>query len=148
MYFPVQVFLFSPWCLFHGTMYMCCGAAEFAASPCMYRKHRCRLRKDLQLPLTLKGSKEDLQFIRILPHPSHHFMCLFSASVPFPYLRILDVLLYVGAYKRLLILTDVLGPNFEQQSIKCPGQFCSLCAVGWSMPVHTAVYQLQAWAVC
>lgn len=69
----------------------------------MYTKHRCRLRKNLQLPLTLKGSKEDLQFIRILPHPSNHLMYLFNVSVPFPYLRVLDILLYVETCKRHLL---------------------------------------------
>jgi len=79
---------------------MACGPAEFVPSSYMSTKHRCRLRKDLQLPLTLKGSKEDLQFIRILPHPSNHFMYLFNVSVPFPYLRVLHILLNVEACRR------------------------------------------------
>lgn len=96
---------------------MSCGPAEFATHPCIYTKHKCRLRKPLQLPLTLEGSKEDLQFVRILPHPSSHFMYLFNVSVPFPYLRVLDILLCVEACKRLLLgrgvfLTHVHRPNF------------------------------------
>lgn len=84
-------------------MYTSWGPAEFVTSPCMYTKRRCRLRKDLQLPLILKGSKEDLQFVKVLPHPSSHLMYLFRVSVPSPDLRVLDILLYVEACERHLL---------------------------------------------
>lgn len=79
---------------------MSCGPAGFAASPCMCTKHWCRLRKDLQLPLTLKDSKGDLQFISIVPHPSNHLMYLFKVSECFLPIRVLDILLSVEACKR------------------------------------------------
>lgn len=144
---------------------MSCGPAEFVTSPCMYTKHRCRLRKDLQLPLTLKGSKEDLQFIRILPHPSSHFMYLFNVLVPFPYVRVPDILLHVEACKRHLLrgwfwlmfldptlwtlvssTRSVAHITFFSNPQNVQVSSCSSYAVKWSMSIHIALYQLEMWS--
>lgn len=137
----------------------------------MYTKHRCRLRKDLQFPLTLKGSKEDLQFIRILPHPPNHFMYLFNVSVPFPYLRVLGILLHVEACKRHLLggcfwlmfldptlwtvsncsqrvssTRSVAHITFSSSPQKVQVSSCSSCAVKGSMSIRITLYQLEIWS--
>lgn len=90
-----------------------CRPAESVTSPCMHTKHRCKWRKDRQLPLTLRGGKEDLQFIRILPHEdsSNHLMHPLAVLVPFTYLRVLDILCRIEA-RRKSLLEEFVGEQW------------------------------------
>lgn len=69
----------------------------------MYTKHKCKWRKDRQLPLTLRGSKEDLQSIRILPHEdaSNYLMHPLTVLVSLTYLRVL--LCHIEAHRKSLL---------------------------------------------
>lgn len=69
----------------------------------MYTKHNCKWRKDRQLPLTLRGSKEDLQSIRILPHEdaSNYLMHPLTVLVSLTYLRVL--LCHIEAHRKSLL---------------------------------------------
>lgn len=114
--------------------------------------------------MTLQGSKEDLQFIRILPHPSNHFTFLFSVLVPFSYLRVWGVLHHAETWERHLLGGDfclvfmaptwwtvVSSPRSGAQIIlfSSPHKIqlsCSSFAVKQSMSVHIALYQLEIWS--
>lgn len=108
-------------------------------SPCLDTKHRCRLMKDLQLPMTLQGSKEDLQFIRILPHPSNHFTYLFSVLVPFSYLRVWGVLHHAETWERHLLGGDFclvfMAPTWLALLEVEPKLFSSVAHIKSSSPV-------------